>query len=218
MKQNRKRPEERFVKLRHWVLDTAAWRSLDPAAIAVYLQIAKRYTGSNNGRIAFSVRQAAKEVGPKPARRGMCMLQARGFIVATKKGAFNHARHATEWRLTEFKCDVTGEAASEDFRHQQPASPASAPRKTAKPVRSERKAAAPPPPPHPPAPPQAQRGNGAARPGAPGVCAQCHCDHADEAPILLMGARGHPEGVWLHHSCMRSWAHENPASVSPVQH
>jgi hypothetical protein len=43
-------------------------------------------------------------------------LQARGFIVPMKKGAFSLKRkHATEWRLTEFPCDMTHAPASKEF-------------------------------------------------------------------------------------------------------
>ena len=45
----------------------------------------------------------------------MIHLQDRGFIVATTKGHFDRKRHATRWRLTEFKCDLTGQPASRDF-------------------------------------------------------------------------------------------------------
>ncbi len=40
----------------------------------------------------------------------------RGFVVQTKRGAFSlKARHATEWRLTEFGDDVTDALATKDF-------------------------------------------------------------------------------------------------------
>ena len=45
----------------------------------------------------------------------MAHLQERGFIVAMTKGRFKLKRQATEWRLTEFRCDVTGQSASRDF-------------------------------------------------------------------------------------------------------
>ena len=45
----------------------------------------------------------------------MVRLQERGFIVAITKGRFDRQHHATRWRLTEFKCDLTGQPASRDF-------------------------------------------------------------------------------------------------------
>jgi hypothetical protein len=99
---------------------TPAWKSLGAVERAMYIDIAARYAGpgSNNGRIGYSIRCAAKElgIGTSTAKRKLDVLVDRGFIVAMTKGAFSlKARHATEWRLTEFPCDVTGELATKEF-------------------------------------------------------------------------------------------------------
>ncbi len=48
--------------------------------------------------------------------RALDRLEERGFIVLTKIGAFSmKMRHASEWRLTEFPCDVSGGLATKDF-------------------------------------------------------------------------------------------------------
>ena len=55
---------ERYVMLRFWVLNSLAWKSLPPAARAVYIEMVKRYNGSNNGRrIVMAVRDTAKLIG-----------------------------------------------------------------------------------------------------------------------------------------------------------
>ena len=107
----------RFVRLTLGMMETKAWQSLDGNARAIYVALATIYCGSNNGRIGCSVRQAARtvSVSPATAARSMTRLQERGFIVAMTKGYFKLKRHATEWRLTEFRCDVTGQPASRDF-------------------------------------------------------------------------------------------------------
>ena len=101
---------ERYVRINHRMMQTQAWRSLDGNARAVYLELAMLYRGNNNGSIGFSARQAAQsiQVSRATAARAMITLQDRGFIVATTKGRFDLKRHATEWRLTEFRCDLTG--------------------------------------------------------------------------------------------------------------
>src|SRR5262249_51768372 len=81
---------------------------------------AKRYAGdgSNNGRLPYSVREAAAEfrIGKTTASRALDSLEAHGFIVPVTKGAFSlKKRHATEWRLTEFPCDVTHAISTKDF-------------------------------------------------------------------------------------------------------
>ena len=108
---------ERYVRLTHRMMQTQAWQGLDRNARAVYVELAMLYRGNNNGSIGFSARQAARSirVSKATAARAMIVLQDRGFIVATTKGRFDLKRHATEWRLTEFRCDLTGQPASRDF-------------------------------------------------------------------------------------------------------
>lgn len=103
---------QRHVRLYHYITDSAAWHDLNAVARAIYCEIAKRYagTGSNNGRIPYSVREGAAElkISPATASRALAVLTDHGFIVPTRKGAFSlKSKHATEWRLTEFPCDVS---------------------------------------------------------------------------------------------------------------
>jgi hypothetical protein len=102
----------RHVRLYHYMLRTPAWQSLTGNARAIYLEIAGRYAGpgSNNGRIPYACREAkaSLKIGQTTAIRAIWELEDRGFIIAVKKGAFSlKKKHATEWRLTEFPCDVT---------------------------------------------------------------------------------------------------------------
>jgi hypothetical protein len=117
---NKKRASaERYVRLTYGMMQSQAWQSLDGNARAIYVELAMLYcgVGTNNGRIGFSVRQAARaiQVSRTTAARAMIHLQDRGFIVAVTKGNFARKRQATRWRLTEFNCDVTGQPASRDF-------------------------------------------------------------------------------------------------------
>ena len=51
----------RHVRLMEYMLASAAWQSLDTVARALYVEMARRYRGpnSNNGKIPYSVREAA---------------------------------------------------------------------------------------------------------------------------------------------------------------
>jgi len=115
----------RHIRLYHWMTNSPAWHDLNAAARAIYCEMAKRYAGdgSNNGRIPYSVREAAAElrISPATASRALKSLQHHGFIVAVTRGAFRlKKRHATEWRLTEFPCDVTHALPTKDFMRWQP--------------------------------------------------------------------------------------------------
>jgi hypothetical protein len=110
----------RHVRICHYMMATPAWKSLGATERSMYLDIAARYAGygSNNGKIGYSVREAATNlhVGTSTAKRALDALQDRGFIVAMKRGAFTlKLRHASEWRLTEFPSDISKDMATKDF-------------------------------------------------------------------------------------------------------
>jgi hypothetical protein len=107
--------QQRFVQLFHWEMDNPAYRDLSANARAIYTEIKRRYNGTNNGFIVYSVRQAADElkIGKTTASKGFIALQSHGFIVAEQRGAFHwkidvsgeRHRPASEWRLTAYHSD-----------------------------------------------------------------------------------------------------------------
>lgn len=110
-KRRRYEARDRHVRLYHWLMNTAAWQSLNGNQRAIYIEMAARYAGagSNNGKLHYSVREAADtlHIGKTTAARDLKILQERGFIVCEIAGGFNRkVRHASTWRLTEFPCDV----------------------------------------------------------------------------------------------------------------
>jgi hypothetical protein len=69
------------------------------------------HEGVNNGRIAFSVRDAASECGlaKNTANKAFKELVDLGFIEETRHGGLSRkTRIASEWRMTALKCDLTG--------------------------------------------------------------------------------------------------------------
>jgi len=114
MSSSRKRAHgsPRYVRLDEHLLRSAAWQSLDGNCRALYVEMARRYRGpnSNNGRIPYSVREAAANlrVGKSTADRCFDRLQETGFIKIGKRSGFSmKGRVATEWLLTEFPDDAT---------------------------------------------------------------------------------------------------------------
>jgi hypothetical protein len=105
------------------MMDTAAWKSLSGNQRAIYVEMAARYNGRNNGRISYIVREAAESlhIGKSTAARDLAVLRERGFIIPRIKGAFSlKVRHATEWRLTEFSSDVIPAMATKEFARWSP--------------------------------------------------------------------------------------------------
>lgn len=112
-----------FVALERYLLKSPAWRSLDAVARAAYVEIAQAYNGSNNGRIVMSARMLADglNVSKDTAARKIHILQERGFIERVKQASFTmKVRHAAEYRLTAFRCDVSGALASKTFMRPRP--------------------------------------------------------------------------------------------------
>ena len=54
--------KERFVKLSYPLLASEAWRWLKPQIKAVYIELRRRYNGSNNGTIALSIGDAPERL------------------------------------------------------------------------------------------------------------------------------------------------------------
>ncbi len=103
--------EARYFAMHHFMLKTDAWRALSAGARAVHVQLGLRYSGFNNGKIACSVRDAATEcnLAIDTASRAFKELIDLGFIEETRHGGLSRkTRIASEWRLTAFKCDLTG--------------------------------------------------------------------------------------------------------------
>ena len=114
---------ERFVSLPHHMLRSPAWRSLSSVTRCIFLELAAIYNGGNNGFIALSTRDAAKHVrcSKDTAARALVELTERGFIVCCSRGHFDRkSPHASEYRLTLYPCDRTGEKASKGFMGWQP--------------------------------------------------------------------------------------------------
>lgn len=115
-----------FVRLPWFLLDCEAWRALTPAARAVYLEVARRYNGSNNGFLGLSVREAAERcrINKDTASRALEALRVAGFIECITPGGFSRKdRHASEWRLTIERCDRSGNGPTKAFMRWRPIPP-----------------------------------------------------------------------------------------------
>jgi MarR family len=117
-KQGRKRTGPPFVQLYKYMLRCPAWLALSATAQAAYVRLALRYDGVNNGMLALSVRGLAQELNcdKATASRALRELEDAGFIECVKIGSFTRRnRKASEYRLTAFRCDVTGELPTKKF-------------------------------------------------------------------------------------------------------
>jgi hypothetical protein len=108
----------KFIQLFRYVLDSQAYISLSLSARAALVEVNRGYNGQNNGRIVLSVRDLARRMNchRNTAARALQELVEKEFIEPRVKGAFSvKFRRATEWRLNDRHCDVTGTAQSQAF-------------------------------------------------------------------------------------------------------
>ena len=113
-----KRHDAPHVRLYRWMLESPAYLSLGCPARGVLVEIARVYDGTNNGRLGMSVRTLTERcrIAEGTVRQALLELQDRGFIECVTKGSFNRkVQHASEWRLTWWECDMSGELPSKRF-------------------------------------------------------------------------------------------------------
>jgi hypothetical protein len=90
----RSKKSARHVRLHHWMMQTAAWKSLSGNERAIYVEMAARYNGSNNGRIHFSTREAARavHVSKATAARALAVLVERAASSSPRPGEASTSR------------------------------------------------------------------------------------------------------------------------------
>ena len=115
-----KRTLSPFIALERYIKASPAWRSLSLPARCTYLEYLDLYDGGNNGSLPMSANSLAAKlpIGRATANRAILELESRGFIEAVKRGGFNvkhGGRRATEWRLTRYQCNVTGQLGLKPF-------------------------------------------------------------------------------------------------------
>jgi hypothetical protein len=109
---HKRKGKSKFLLIEGYIIRSVAWQALTPNDKAAYLELKWRYDGKNNGRITLANRELADALqsSKDTARRALDSLVGKGFLVKAKASGFNvKSRAATEWRLTEYQCDVSGD-------------------------------------------------------------------------------------------------------------
>ena len=113
---------ERFVKLTYLLLESEAWRWLRPISQSVYIELRRRFNGSNNGKISFSLAEGARilRASKSSIQKALVELEEHGFIKLVKKGYFTH-RMASEYALTDER--LHGYPPTREWKQWQPTKP-----------------------------------------------------------------------------------------------
>ena len=109
---NGRKSHESFVQIPKYMKESSGYKHLVlncTGALTVYIDLADRYNGINNGEISYSVREGKESLGLTPNTVGKYLkaLERYGLIITTRKGSFDlKKRHASTYELTMF--DVIG--------------------------------------------------------------------------------------------------------------
>lgn len=125
-KQGRSEAEPRFLQLPFWLMESPAFHHLSPEGRTGLIYLAKRFNGSNNGKIGFGVRSGGfvRNAGSpnlidKPVlsqtRMQAALYELQAFRLAriATPSSFGQKKRTREWELTWLSCD--GKAAARDF-------------------------------------------------------------------------------------------------------
>ena len=111
----------RFVLYYHHELDCPAYRDLKAIPRAVYMELRRRFNGTNNGYIFCSVRDLSAELhcSKDTAGKALWTLAKHGFIICNQLGSFNwKSGQASTWTLTVEP--LNDKPATKDFLRWQP--------------------------------------------------------------------------------------------------
>lgn len=113
-----KRGAGRHVQLPEYLQATEAWRTMAGYSKLLYIELKRRFNGSNNGRIVLSHREAAYYLNIHRNSVGKCYkeLEERGFIkmIVPPHLGPEGVGQAAWWALQELPT-VDGKAATKGF-------------------------------------------------------------------------------------------------------
>ena len=113
----RAQKHKRYVGFDYNLLETDAFKYLTGGAFKLLALVKKRYNGTNNGYISFSVREGRDLLGNSvnTISRYFDELVDKGFLKVKEKGSFSYKkRHASTWIITS---DEYHNQKSRDFKH-----------------------------------------------------------------------------------------------------
>ena len=105
---NNNRSDKSFVQFPKYMQNSIGYKLLVlhcAGALAIYIDLAIRYNGVNNGEISYSVREGKTRLGfnPNTVSKYLKALERYGFIITTQKGSFDlKKRHASTYELTDY--------------------------------------------------------------------------------------------------------------------
>jgi hypothetical protein len=99
-----------FFSISHKTVDSDRFKKLSPYAKAAYYAFKRAYNGRNNGNLVMSSCMMAEKIncGSYKAAKAIIELINARIIEITCRACRGDNPKATEYRLLEHKCDITG--------------------------------------------------------------------------------------------------------------
>ncbi len=79
---NRHKDSPRFIQLFHYIYDSKAFQTLSPKAVRVYLELKRRYDGSNDNNLSLTYIELTEKFGfsSTTIRKAFIELEEHGLI------------------------------------------------------------------------------------------------------------------------------------------
>lgn len=119
----RKASTEAHVRLYRHELECPAWRTLEPDARALLIELRALYRPSEGNIVFLSVREAMQRlgIGQRRAQSAFTALLERGWIAIHQQGGFSRkVKHATSYKLLNEANASPGAIATKDYMRWQP--------------------------------------------------------------------------------------------------
>ena len=111
-----------FFALQKHMMRSDAWKSLTPQEVAVFIRVAFRFKGDNNGELAISARDAALEarISKNTAYKALRSLCDKGLLKLITPGGYStNGGKASEYAFTCFPLSK-GKPASREYQDWKP--------------------------------------------------------------------------------------------------
>jgi hypothetical protein len=118
-RRKRRKGGGQFIPIPYEMAKSDAWRYLPGNAIKAYVELRRRFTGSNNGELSLSLDEAAKllHLGKATVQRALVLLEQHGFIRMIKRGHW-YGRMASTYAVTDRP--IGTQAPTNDWRSWRP--------------------------------------------------------------------------------------------------
>ena len=91
MGKRKKKSGPPFIQLFHHMVNSEAWQNLSCYARTIYIEIAAKHNGYNNGNLSYTFNEASKIMHRNTYAKALKELVSHGFVDVVRSGGCNKA-------------------------------------------------------------------------------------------------------------------------------